>query len=230
MTVLTAYNADGKMATLTAVNPSTGNQVTTYAYGTSLATSAIARADLLAQEICPQGMAGTGSVSYAYDGQGRVISKTDQNGSLHEYLYDNLGRLGYDLVHAPVSGVDATVRSINWLYDPLGQVQTIASCNLVTVVNEVTYQYNAFGQVITEYQEHGGAVNTSTTPCVQYEYADGSQGHIRPTAVVYPNGRTVTYNYNGGSDDLANRVSFLADGAVSAAERRQQVPLSGTGR
>jgi len=54
-------------------------------------------------------------------------------------------------------------------------------------------------------------VNTSTPPKVGYSYADGSQGTIRPTQLVYPNGRILTYGYNSGPDDIANRVSFLAD-------------------
>ena len=39
MTVETTYTADGQIATLTAKNPTTGDQVTTYVYGTTLADS-----------------------------------------------------------------------------------------------------------------------------------------------------------------------------------------------
>jgi len=52
-----------------------------------------------------------------------------------------------------------------------------------------------------------------TTPSVQYVYADGSNNTIRPTAVVYPNGRTLHANYGtpGGMDDAASRVAALID-------------------
>ena len=53
VTVETAYTADGQIATLTAKNPATGDQVTTYVYGTTLTDSDIARADLLRAEIYP---------------------------------------------------------------------------------------------------------------------------------------------------------------------------------
>ena len=39
VTVLTSYTADGQIATYTAVNPETDDQVTQYAYGTTLADS-----------------------------------------------------------------------------------------------------------------------------------------------------------------------------------------------
>ena len=65
----------------------------------------------------------------------------------------------------------------------------------------------------TSYQSHVGAVNTSTTPKVQYGYANGSANTVRPTSLTYPDGRVVTYNYGtgGGIDDATSRVSQLVD-------------------
>ncbi len=48
-----------------------------------------------------------------------------------------------------------------------------------------------FVQLTQSYQAHGGAVNTGTTPQVQYSYADGSSNTIRITGMTYPNGRNV---------------------------------------
>ena len=71
------------------------------------------------------------------------------------------------------------------------------------VDNEVQFAYNDFGQVSTDYQEHGAAVNTSTSPKVQYAYATGSDNSIRPTALTYPDGRVLNYGYgsSGGTND-----------------------------
>ncbi len=55
-------------------------------------------------------------------------------------------------------------------------------------MNDVQLAYNAFGQLTSDFQEHGGAVNLSTTPEVAYVYADGSANTIRPTTMTYPNG------------------------------------------
>lgn len=43
-----------------------------------------------------------------------------------------------------------------------------------SVVNDLAFVYSDFGQLVTEYQQHGCAVNTGTSLNVQYAYADGS--------------------------------------------------------
>ena len=53
VTMETTYNADGKILTLTAKNPTTGDQVTKHVCGTTLSDSQIASADLLGAKICP---------------------------------------------------------------------------------------------------------------------------------------------------------------------------------
>jgi hypothetical protein len=37
-----------------------------------------------------------------------------------------------------------------------------------TIVNQVQRAFNGLGQMTTEYQAHGSAVNTGTSPKVQY--------------------------------------------------------------
>ena len=81
-------------------------------------------------------------------------------------------------------------------YDILGRREMITSYDNPTVgsgsvVNQVQFSYDDFGQLVTEYQEHGGAVNTSTSLKVGYSYADGSSGTIRLTKMTYPDGREV---------------------------------------
>jgi YD repeat-containing protein len=221
VTVLTTYTRDGQVATLTAVNPATNNQVTQYVYGTSPATSAIARSDLLVAEIYPHSADSADQVSYTYNRQGQVLTKADQNGTVHTYSYDGLGRPLADAVTALGAGVDGAVRSIARSYYVQGQVYEITSYNSATqtaasnIVNQVSFVYNPFGQLITENQEHGGEVGTST-PSVGYSYADGSSGTIRPTALSYPDGRVLSYDYTSGSDSgldhARNRVRYLDDG------------------
>jgi RHS repeat-associated protein len=77
--------------------------------------------------------------------------------------------------------------------------------------------YNAFGQLVADYQEHEGAVNTAVTPSVGYTYADGSAGTIRRTGVVYPDGRTIGYQYSSGADDAFDRVTAILDGESASA-------------
>ena len=61
-----------------------------------------------------------------------------------------------------------------------------------SVVNEVRFAYNDYGQITHDYQAHDGAVNTSTTPKVEYGYASGSDNTVRPTTITYPDGCVIT--------------------------------------
>ncbi|PQO43816.1 RHS repeat domain-containing protein [Blastopirellula marina] len=80
-------------------------------------------------------------------------------------------------------------------------------------MNEVQFAYNDFGQLVTDYQAHGSAVNTSTTPKVQDGYTDGSANTIRLTSMTYPNGRVLTYDYGAASgvNDSVSRIASLVD-------------------
>ncbi|NNM87142.1 MAG: hypothetical protein HKL95_01340, partial [Phycisphaerae bacterium] len=66
-----------------------------------------------------------------------------------------------------------------------------------------------------------GAVDTSTTPSVQYTYSDPSSGS-RLISMVYPNGRTIDYSYGSGLsnnnaalDNAIGRLDGMVDGANS---------------
>ena len=82
-----------------------------------------------------------------------------------------------------------------------------------SVVNECQFDFNSFGQILTDYQSHSGAVNISTTPKVQYGYANGSANTIRSTSMTYPNGRVLTYDYGAaaGMNDVLSRIGSLID-------------------
>ena len=114
--------------------------------------------------------------------------------------------------------VDGAIRRLSTEYEVRGLPFSLSSVDDPAVsqgniVNQVQFEYNPFGQLVTDYQSHDGAVNTSTTPKVQYAYADGSANTVRPTALVYPNGRTLTYGYgtSGGPDDRASRIHAIID-------------------
>ncbi|MBS0266027.1 MAG: RHS repeat-associated core domain-containing protein [Planctomycetes bacterium] len=212
------YTADNLQATITAVNLTTGNQTTTYQYGTTLSASAVASTLLKVAEIYPDSVSGSDQKTFAYNRQSQVATLTDQNGSVHTYTYDLLGRQIDDGVTTLGTGVDGAVRRIATSYEVRGLVQNITSYDNATVgsgnvVNEVQKSYNSFGQLVTEYQSHSGAVNVSTTPNVQYGYASGSSNTIRPTSITYPNGRVVNYDYgtSQGMNDALSRIGSLID-------------------
>ena len=87
------YGSGGLMVALTARNPETGDQVTHFEYGVSVSNgSDFAANDVLRREVYPDATDGADAVTYTYNRLAERTSMTDQNGSVHEYSYDALGR------------------------------------------------------------------------------------------------------------------------------------------
>ena len=225
VTTRTSYTPDGNVAAITAVNPTTGDQVTSYTYGTTLADSDIATSTLKRYETYPDSVGGSDRVAFTYNRQRQVTSLTDQNGTVHSFDFDKLGRATQDRITTLGSGVDGAVRRLATRYEVRGMRFKLSSYDNATVgsgslVNEVQFAYNDFGQLIADYQSHSGAVNTGSTPKVQYGYANGSANTIRPTSLTYPNGRMLSYDYGtaGGIPDASSRIDAIKDGGTALAQ------------
>ncbi|HUO09004.1 MAG TPA: RHS repeat-associated core domain-containing protein [Phycisphaerae bacterium] len=232
----TTYTYDGldHTLTLTAVMPtggSTPSQTTQYVYGTTTSTSDVNSNSLLATVKYPDKTAGTASSSasdqnsFTYDALGEVKTKIDQNGSVHTYSYDPLGRTYADTVTTLASGVDSCVRRIGISFDTGGRPYQLTSYSDTagsTAVNQVQRSYNGFGQLVAEYQSHSGAVNTSTTPQVQYIYAgpDWNANYSRLSSITYPNGQQIYYLYtdSGDSSGVSDAISRVT--SISTASTR----------
>jgi YD repeat-containing protein len=166
-------------------------------------------------------------VSTSYDRLGRATGVTDQRGVVHAYSFDSAGRPSADTVAdlGSTGVVDGSIRRIGTTYDDLGRVQRVTSysdTSGTTAVNQVKYEYNPWGEVFREYEEHDGAVD-GTTRYVQYDYQDGAAGgvakYLRLGDVVYPNGRTVQYGYGQTQaiDDIMSRLATIGDGTDTYA-------------
>ena len=215
-TIRTEYNAVGQMSKQIAENADTGNQETVYTYGVTLADSDLASNSLLAQVTDPE----SGMVSYDYDRTGQQISMTDANGNVHQYSYDEAGRRVTDKVTTLGTNVDGAVRRIEHSYDNRRRLEKVTSYDAVTAGNvqsEIQYQYNNFGQLTKEYQQHGAEVDTANSPAVEYAYAGGSANTNRMSSVTYPDGRQLDYQYgtSGSQTDLLDRVATIEDGATT---------------
>ena len=221
--VSTVYNSDGNISSLVANNSLTGNQTTTYTYGTTLSDSEIATSTLKRSETYPDSVDSSDLISFNYNRQSQITEIQDQGNTVHSYDFDKLGRQTQDRITNLGTGVDGAVRRIATNYEVRGMKETVssydnASVGSGTIVNEVKFTYNDFGQLITDYQSHSGTVNTSTTPKVQYGFANGSNNTIRPTTLTYPDGRVLTYNYGTSNeiDDAISRAAALVDDDMSS--------------
>src|SRR5690606_3744355 len=128
---------------------------------------------------------------------------TDRNGTVHTYAYDVLGRITSDAVTTLGTGVDGAVRRIETAYDGQGNAYRFTSYDAASggnIVNQVQRGFNGLGQLTREYQEHSGAVSTGTSPNVQYAYSEMADGanHSRLTAMTYPGGYELDFNYGVG--------------------------------
>jgi YD repeat-containing protein len=216
-TTWTTYAPDGPVKTLTASNSDTGNQQTIYFYGTTLSDSDIASSQLLRYVRYPDSDGTNGDyVSYSYNRQGQQTLVVDQRGCQHAYDYDGLGRQIHDRALSLGTSAVGASRRLSTVYNTRGMVDTVTTWDnpLVgfgTVLNQVQNVYNDFGQQTHSYQAHDGSVNTSTTPKVQYSYANGSANTIRMTGMTYPSGRGLTYSYGTGSgiNDACSRIESV---------------------
>jgi hypothetical protein len=195
VTVLTTYTPDDNVATLSAVNPATGNQTTTNIYGVTLANSAIARNDLLAAVLYPDAADSTDSVKFQYNLQSEVAQMQDQNGTVHQYLRDLLGRVTSDQVPTLGTGVSTAVQRIDTAYEIRGmvsQVTSYANLTVTTIVNQVSLIYGDFEQLTQEQQKPGG----SGGPTFNVGYATnegGASNSIAPLSITYPDTSELLY-------------------------------------
>ena len=166
-------------------------------------------------------------VSTAYDRTGRTASTTDQRGVVHTYSFDAAGRLAADTVTdlGTTGLVDDAVLRVGTTYDDMGRVRSVTNYSDTagtTAVNEVRYEYDGWGNLYREYQEHDGTVDANTL-FVQYDYDDGATGgvaqYVRLAEVTYPNGREVQYGYGtaGAIDDIMSRLATIGDGTNTHA-------------
>ncbi|HLA85743.1 MAG TPA: RHS repeat-associated core domain-containing protein, partial [Thermoguttaceae bacterium] len=262
ITVAYEYDSGGRLVTMTANNAKGSGdpeaQATKYLYTSPInaawQTAVVYpdSADALTQNGTTKVWtitSGSDHVSTLYDRLGRTETTTDQRGIVHTYTYDTAGRLAVDAVTAPGGwgNVDHSVEAVVTTYDDVGRVEYVTSYSSSNpaewdfehTVNQVKYEYNEFGEVNREYQEHNADIWANSI-YIDYYYDDGSYDddayydpetgyylakYVRPTMVRYPKlsqyviARSVEYLYAVGSiDDLLSRPTNISTtGSVANA-------------
>ena len=140
------------------------------------------------------------------------IEVKDQNGTVHAYVYDGLGRQTADKITTVGTGVDDSVRRIARMYEVRGMTEHITSYDAASdgnVVNDVLREYDTLGRMTKEYQEHSGAKDDNTL-YVETAYENMATA-LRPTLIRYPNGRQLFFDYSGTDDNRLNRLTKILD-------------------
>jgi len=252
------FDSAGRLSQRIALNPKgsgqgVAQQVTTYVYGTiaNQASPAVFRNDVLVAEIAPDsddtynplGPAGSqlgagadgvyDRIETTYDYASRQATMQDPRGVLHTYTYDSAGRRSVDTVTTLPAGVDGSIRRIGTAYDSLSRplTQTSTSDTLgATVVNQIRYTYDGWGNELKCEQEHVGSVVPGTSASYQTAYVDGATGgaakYVRKASATYPNGRVVFTNYPAsGVGDKLSRADNLANDAAGTTQFSQYTYL-----
>ncbi len=206
------YAPCGKIFRLLVDNPATGQQVTTWNYGSTTDTSGVARNNLLASKTYADG----GTEHYTYDTQGGRKSFTDPNGTTHRYLVDFKMREVQDRVTTVAEGIDDDVRRIETVYNGRNRVSFVTSWDHPevgqgTIVNQVGFEYSEFDLPTDDRQAHDGPVG-SGTPTVSYSYSTGANNILRRERITYPNGTAFNYHYQSSSiSDALNRPTGITE-------------------
>jgi RHS repeat-associated protein len=234
------YNLDNSLVKLIAQNAATGNQETEWIYGVDNVTkgSLINSNALLWKKVVPSGGCpdessssssssggSAGTSTYKYNRQGQATEFEDAAGTTHSYSYDKLGRMTSDVASNLPAALDDTITEIHRSYDNHLRLETVASKGLdagvIKTKNEVAFEYNGFGQLTEDKQEHDGAVDVgSASRKVQYEYAPGTANTIRRTGMTYPSSETTTIKYNSEAANKLSRPDTLALGSTDEASYR----------
>ena len=219
------YDGAAHVLTRTAAVAPNAFQTTQYVYGVTTADGSNLHSNQLLAEVrypdTATGKPGTATSDkqvFAYNALGEKVKLTDQNGTVHEYDYDLMGRERRDRVTSFPASVDGTIRRLETEYDSAGRVWKLTSYDDATpgapdtFVNQVKREYNGLGQMSAEYQSHAGEVGAGT-PAVRYTYEEmaGGVNNSRVKSLTYPNGRKIWHEYNAGTDNAVSRLSYLAD-------------------
>ena len=174
------------------------DQTTRYLYGTTLEAvpgtvggNAIARSDLLVAVLYPDASDSTDFVQFAYNLQSQVNWTQDQNGSVHQYLFDGLGRRTSDQVTTLGTNVDGTVQRIDTGYEIRGMVNLVTSYANpagTSIVNQVTLTFDLFEQLMSDQQHQSGFGGPVLTVNYAYQAITSTSNAVPRTAVQYPYG------------------------------------------
>jgi RHS repeat-associated protein len=227
----TVFDGGGRRIKTVAHSPTLSNanavQVTQYVYGTTLSDSDVAAKGMLRQIVYPdQTTSSTDLMTYAYDRLGELKTLTDQNGTVHTYSRDGLGRVTKDAVTTfgtiTDSGVsrtiDNSVQAIVATYDTAGHLTDVNSTSDAagtTVVNGVQMEYTNLHQLfkLRENSRSTAAAADSKTRQFIYAYFDAdysiyNANYSRLAYLQYPDTMQVVPDYSGGAiPNAENRIS-----------------------
>lgn len=229
------------------------DQVTEYVYGDSQSARRVTEIRYPTGD----GTSGSGStdkVVIAYNVDGAINTRTDQDGNVLTYSYDSKRRRTEEEVTTVGSGFDDTVRARTWTYNYEGQVvfatthtdTTPDTSTWADANSQIKYSYDAAGRMTTVEQDHDSEVgDNGGDPTKDIEIAydtdyTSTGNYARIKYIENPSGRKIWRGYTHSDtsntfedtiNDEFNRVGQLAyDDSGSIGDILVEYSFNGMGR
>lgn len=150
------YTPEGKVSRTDVANLYTGGQTSFVSYGTDGVSN---RAKLPPSAHLPRAVtdAENRTTAITYNTLGEVKTRTDPNGTVHEYEYDQSGRIIADKALFESDSIDRSITEIHYNYDEFGRLASAWSANPAyfgLVINSVDRVYGSYNELIVEGQFH----------------------------------------------------------------------------
>lgn len=208
-----AYTSENNIARSVTQNTHTGPQTTQVSYGNNLFSpgSSPASASLPRETVDAEGR----RVQITYNLLGEVESRTDSNGTVHAYEYDEAGRVVKDRIASCDSAViDTQVMRIEYVYDEFGRLNAIHSFDSGAssggnIVNSIVRKYGTYNELIAEAQLHSGKESGRLINDKDIFHGDASRsGELRRSGISQPGVVGYYYDYPTLTANY-HRLSFI---------------------
>jgi RHS repeat-associated protein len=142
--------------------------------------------------------------SYTYDAQGRLLSETDANGTVTQYMYDDAGRVltvvkagetletnTYNRYGSLTAQTDGNGNTTTWTYNTMGLARSMTLPGDSSIAaNTIAYTYNPLGKLTetvnslgtatsTEYDVMGRTIGQTERKIVSGDYTESISTYYR---------------------------------------------------
>lgn len=170
-----AYSPESALTRTTTYNSSTGIQVSQVLYGGGAEGESdadrVPSAQLPREIVDAEGR----RIKISYNELGEIDQKIDPNGTIHDYIYDDAGRISRDTITCDGTKVDNRIKSIAYGYDEFGRLEVVQSLDAAgNKINSVVRRSGTFNEITAEAQLHlQDEIAAGSKPIHDLEMFDG---------------------------------------------------------
>lgn len=151
---------------LTEVGESDDDRITTFTYDRNGRRTSETRLNVLAASVDGSGILSTPALTsvtivYEYNGLGQIVSKTEANGDIVDYIYDDQGRLSARLEAGHLDQDDESVQlRTAYHYDGLGNIVVERQSDEISSSSAITTRYHYGAGGLLRWREAADGIRT----------------------------------------------------------------------